>query len=162
MPIKHSSQAKNTSFQRNQAVLTTTARAPLDHKPSVNQLSSNLDRGPPMKGAAPSRRGGMKSRRLRSFSGFLNGYPGNSQGPRIRLGEAKEEEGEESEDNQVEASLESATEASEAPNTSLSNQPLVSQADGEDDSIHGKTHSSSFPQEQFKNPIIQDSFNEGT
>ncbi|MBW0547472.1 hypothetical protein O181_087187 [Austropuccinia psidii MF-1] len=97
-----------------------------------------------MEGAAPFRRGGMKSRRLRSFSVLLGGYPGNSQGPRSRLREAEDEEGEESEDNKVEAALESATEASEAPNISLSNQPLVSQADGENDSTHGKCHRGSW------------------
>ncbi|MBW0492098.1 hypothetical protein O181_031813 [Austropuccinia psidii MF-1] len=70
MPVQHSPPAKNTRSQRNQAILTPTARAPLDHKWSVHQLSANLDRGPPIEGAAPSRRGG----------------------PRIRLGEAEDEE----------------------------------------------------------------------
>ncbi|MBW0523531.1 hypothetical protein O181_063246 [Austropuccinia psidii MF-1] len=63
MPVQHSSPAKNTRSQRNPAVLTPTSRVPLDHTPSAHQLSSNLDRGPPMEGAAPSRRGGIKSRR---------------------------------------------------------------------------------------------------
>ncbi|MBW0590919.1 hypothetical protein O181_130634, partial [Austropuccinia psidii MF-1] len=49
-----------------------------------------------MEGAAPSRRGGMKSRRSRSFSGLLGGYPGMSEGARARLGEFEDEEGEES------------------------------------------------------------------
>ncbi|MBW0589645.1 hypothetical protein O181_129360 [Austropuccinia psidii MF-1] len=93
MPVQHSPPAKNTRSQRHQAVLTPTARAPLDRTPSVHQLRSNLDRGPPMEGAAPSRRGGVKSRRSRSFSGLLGGYPGVSQGPRSRLGEAEDEEG---------------------------------------------------------------------
>ncbi|MBW0466487.1 hypothetical protein O181_006202 [Austropuccinia psidii MF-1] len=58
-----------------------------------------------------------------------------SQGPRIRLGEAEDEEGEgsvgeeESEEAEVAASLAGAPEASESPNLALSNQPLVSQAD---------------------------------
>ncbi|MBW0530323.1 hypothetical protein O181_070038 [Austropuccinia psidii MF-1] len=86
MLIWHSPPSKNTRSQRNQAFLTPTARALPDCTPSVHQLSENLDRGPPMEGAAPSRRGGMKSRRSRSFSGLLGGYPGNSQGPRSRLG----------------------------------------------------------------------------
>ncbi|MBW0460924.1 hypothetical protein O181_000639 [Austropuccinia psidii MF-1] len=57
------------------------------------------------------------------------------QGPRSRLGEAEDEEGEESvekeesEEIEVEASLEGAPEASEAPNIALSNQTLVSQAE---------------------------------
>ncbi|MBW0584239.1 hypothetical protein O181_123954 [Austropuccinia psidii MF-1] len=91
MPVQHNPPAKNTRSQRHQAVLTLTARAPLDHTPSVHQLSENLDRGTPMEGAAPSRRGGVNSRRSRSFSDFLGGYPSNPQGPRSRLEEAKDE-----------------------------------------------------------------------
>ncbi|MBW0529404.1 hypothetical protein O181_069119 [Austropuccinia psidii MF-1] len=68
MPVYHSPPAKNTISQINPAVLTPTARVPLDYIPSVYQLSANLDRGPPMEGARPSKRGGMKSRRSRSFS----------------------------------------------------------------------------------------------
>ncbi|MBW0483310.1 hypothetical protein O181_023025 [Austropuccinia psidii MF-1] len=60
MRVQHSPPAKNTRSQRNPAVLTPTARLPLDHTPSVHQLSANLDRVPPMEGEAPSRRGGMK------------------------------------------------------------------------------------------------------
>ncbi|MBW0476563.1 hypothetical protein O181_016278 [Austropuccinia psidii MF-1] len=96
MPVQHSPPAKNKRSQRHQAVPTITARDPLDHTPSVHQLSANLDRGPPMEGEAPSRRGGVKSRRSISFSGLLSGYPRISQGPRSRLGEAQDEEGEES------------------------------------------------------------------
>ncbi|MBW0466719.1 hypothetical protein O181_006434 [Austropuccinia psidii MF-1] len=129
MPVQHSPPAKNTKSQRHQAVLTPTARAPLDCTPSVHQMSANLDRGPPMEGAAPSRRGGLKSRRSRSFSGLLGGYPSISQGPRSRSGEAEDAEGEESEETEVEASLEGAPEASEAQNLAPSNQPLVSQAE---------------------------------
>ncbi|MBW0498885.1 hypothetical protein O181_038600 [Austropuccinia psidii MF-1] len=58
MPVQQSPPAKNTRCQRHQAVLTPTARAPLECTPSVHQLSANLDGGPPMKGEAPSRRGG--------------------------------------------------------------------------------------------------------
>ncbi|MBW0573289.1 hypothetical protein O181_113004 [Austropuccinia psidii MF-1] len=96
MPVQHSPPAKNTRSQRTPAVLTPTARAPLDHTPSVHQLSAILDRGPPMEGAASSRRGGVKFRRSRSFSGLLGGYPGMSEGARARLGEVEDEEGEES------------------------------------------------------------------
>ncbi|MBW0493721.1 hypothetical protein O181_033436 [Austropuccinia psidii MF-1] len=60
MPLQHSPPTKNTRAQRNQAVLTPTERAPLDCTPSVHQLSDTLDRGPPMEGEAPSRRGGRK------------------------------------------------------------------------------------------------------
>ncbi|MBW0525631.1 hypothetical protein O181_065346 [Austropuccinia psidii MF-1] len=99
MPVQHSPPAKNTRSQRHQAVLTPTARAPLDCTPSVHQLSANLDRGPPMEGAAPSRRGDEE-------------------------GEESVEE-EDSEDTKVAG----APEASEAPNLAHSNQPLVSQAE---------------------------------
>ncbi|MBW0512587.1 hypothetical protein O181_052302 [Austropuccinia psidii MF-1] len=79
-----------------QAVHTPTERAPLDSSPSVHQLSANLDRGPPIEREASSRRGGVKSRGSRSFSGFLAGYPGISQRPRRRLGEAGDEKWEKS------------------------------------------------------------------
>ncbi|MBW0553813.1 hypothetical protein O181_093528 [Austropuccinia psidii MF-1] len=101
MPAQHSPPAKNTRSQKHQAFLTPTARAPLDHTPSVHQLSANLDREPPMEGAEPSRRGGG----------------------------LEADQGEESEETGVAASLEGAPEASEAPNRSLFNQPLVSQAE---------------------------------
>ncbi|MBW0480494.1 hypothetical protein O181_020209 [Austropuccinia psidii MF-1] len=77
MPVQDSPPAKNTRSQRNPAVFTPTAR-------------------PPIEGAAPSRRGGMKSRRSISFSGLLGGYPDMSEVARARLGEAEGEEGEES------------------------------------------------------------------
>ncbi|MBW0503991.1 hypothetical protein O181_043706 [Austropuccinia psidii MF-1] len=135
MPVQHSPPAKNTRSQRHQVVLTPTARAPLDRTPSVHQLSANLDRGPPLEGAAPSRRGGVKSRISRSFSGFLGGHPSIFQGPRSRSGEAEDEEGEESveeeeyEETEVAAALSGAPEASEAQNLAHSNQPFVSQAE---------------------------------
>ncbi|MBW0538252.1 hypothetical protein O181_077967 [Austropuccinia psidii MF-1] len=58
-----------------------------------------------MEGAAPSRRGGMKSRISRSFSGLLGGYPGISEGARARL------------------------EVPQGSNLAPTNQPLVSQSD---------------------------------
>ncbi|MBW0522067.1 hypothetical protein O181_061782 [Austropuccinia psidii MF-1] len=82
-----------------------------------------------MKGAAPSRRGGLKSRSSRSFLGLLGGYPSIPQGPRSRSGGAEDEEGEESEETEVAASWEGSPEASEALNLAPSNQPLVSQAE---------------------------------
>ncbi|MBW0567575.1 hypothetical protein O181_107290 [Austropuccinia psidii MF-1] len=135
IPIKNSPPAKNTRSQRHQAVLTPTARVPLDCTPSAPQQSVNLDRGPPREGEAPSRRGGVKSRRSRSFSGFLGGYPSISQRPRTLSGEAEDEDGEESveeedsEETEVAAALAGAPEASEAPNPAPCNQPLVSQAE---------------------------------
>ncbi|MBW0593761.1 hypothetical protein O181_133476, partial [Austropuccinia psidii MF-1] len=71
MPVQHSPPAKNTRSQINPAVITPTARFPLDFTPLVHKLSENLDRGPPIEGEALSRRGGMKSRRSRSFSGLF-------------------------------------------------------------------------------------------
>ncbi|MBW0586538.1 hypothetical protein O181_126253, partial [Austropuccinia psidii MF-1] len=111
MPVQHSPPAKNKRSQRHQAVLTPTARDPLDCTPSVHQLSANLDRRPPMKGAAPFRGGA-----------FLKGLEED-------YGEAEDEEGEESEETEVKASLAGAPEASEAPNLAHSNQPLFSQAE---------------------------------
>ncbi|MBW0505475.1 hypothetical protein O181_045190 [Austropuccinia psidii MF-1] len=68
MPVQHSPPAMNRRSQRHQVVLTPTARAPVDCTPSVHQVSANLDRGPPMEGAAPYRRGGVKPIRSISFS----------------------------------------------------------------------------------------------
>ncbi|MBW0548916.1 hypothetical protein O181_088631 [Austropuccinia psidii MF-1] len=82
-----------------------------------------------MEGAAPSRRGFVKSRISRSFSSLLGGYPRISQGPRSRLGGAEYEEGEVSEQTEVEAALVDVPEASEAANLAHYNQPLVSQAE---------------------------------
>ncbi|MBW0496240.1 hypothetical protein O181_035955 [Austropuccinia psidii MF-1] len=82
-----------------------------------------------MEGAAPLRRGGVKSRRSRSFSGLLGGYPSMSQGPRSRFGEAEDEEGEGSEEAEVEATLAGAPEDSEAENLAHSNKPLVFQCE---------------------------------
>ncbi|MBW0514043.1 hypothetical protein O181_053758 [Austropuccinia psidii MF-1] len=134
-PVQNNPPAKNTRSQRDTAVLTPTARFPLDRTPSVHQLSANLDRGPPMEGAAPLRRGGIKTRRSTSFSGLLGGYPGMSEGARSRLGETKDEEGEESveeedsEESEVATALGGVPEASEAENLAHFIQPLVSQAE---------------------------------
>ncbi|MBW0480928.1 hypothetical protein O181_020643 [Austropuccinia psidii MF-1] len=135
MPVQHSPTSKNTRSRRNPAVLTPTARVPLDGTPSVHQLSANLDRGPPMEGEAPSRRGGMKSRRSRSFPCLLGGYPGISEGARARLGEVEDEEGEESveeEDSgeaEVEDALANAAVVPQDSNLAPTNQSLVSQSD---------------------------------
>ncbi|MBW0461468.1 hypothetical protein O181_001183 [Austropuccinia psidii MF-1] len=71
MPFQHSPQDKNTRSQRKNAIFTPTESVPLDFTQSSHQLSANLDRGPPMEAQEPSRRGFMKSRRSRSFSGLL-------------------------------------------------------------------------------------------
>ncbi|MBW0573603.1 hypothetical protein O181_113318 [Austropuccinia psidii MF-1] len=129
MPVQHSPPSKNTRTQRNPAVIIPTERVPLDHTPSVHQMRANLDRGPPMEGAAPSRRGEMKSRRSRSFSGLLGGYPGMSEGGTARLGQAEDEEGglvEEEDSGETEVA-DAFTNAPEVPQGS--NQPLFSQSD---------------------------------
>ncbi|MBW0481253.1 hypothetical protein O181_020968 [Austropuccinia psidii MF-1] len=88
-----------------------------------------------MEGEAPSRRGGMKSRRSRSFSGLLGGYPGTSEGVRARGGEVEDEEGEESveeedsRETEVADALANAPEVPQGSNIAPNNQPLVSQSD---------------------------------
>ncbi|MBW0496326.1 hypothetical protein O181_036041 [Austropuccinia psidii MF-1] len=77
-----------------------------------------------MEGAAPSRGGGAKSRRSRSFSGFLGGYPSISEGPRSRLREAECEEGEGSEETELVSALVGAPGAPEVANLVHSNPPL--------------------------------------
>ncbi|MBW0529646.1 hypothetical protein O181_069361 [Austropuccinia psidii MF-1] len=135
MPVQNIPPSKNTRSQIIQAILAPTARAPLENTPSVHQLSANLDRGPPMEGEAPSRRGGMKSRRSRSFYVLLCGYPGIFQGPIGRLGEAEDEEGKESmeeeasEETQVAAALTGVPEAPESPNLAHFNKIIFSQAE---------------------------------
>ncbi|MBW0520822.1 hypothetical protein O181_060537 [Austropuccinia psidii MF-1] len=67
-------------ISKTQAVLTPTARAPLDCTPSVHQLSANLDRGPLMEGAAPSGRGGSKEAEV---AAALEGAPEVSEDPNL-------------------------------------------------------------------------------
>ncbi|MBW0591086.1 hypothetical protein O181_130801 [Austropuccinia psidii MF-1] len=60
MPIQHSPPARQTRSQaRTQAVIAKTPRAPLDGTPAVPKLRAQLDRGPHMEGAAPSRKEGI-------------------------------------------------------------------------------------------------------
>ncbi|MBW0580333.1 hypothetical protein O181_120048 [Austropuccinia psidii MF-1] len=98
MPIQHSPPARKTRSQaRAQAALTSTPRAPLDGTPAVPQLRAQLDRGPIMEGAAPSRKEGGGPRRSNYFSVVVCRFPGLSrttlQGPG--------EDGEEEEENSV-------------------------------------------------------------
>ncbi|MBW0578224.1 hypothetical protein O181_117939 [Austropuccinia psidii MF-1] len=128
MPVQNSPPAKKARFQRNPAVLTPTERVPLYHTPSVHQLSANLDRGHPIEEEAPSRRS-------RSFSGLLGGYPGMPEGARARLGEVENEEGEESVEEEDSGELKvadylpNAPEVPQGSNLALSHQPLVSQTE---------------------------------
>ncbi|MBW0496553.1 hypothetical protein O181_036268 [Austropuccinia psidii MF-1] len=121
MLIQNSPPAKNTRSQIYPSVLTPTARVPLDRTPSVHQLSENLNRGPPMEGAEPSIRGGMKSRISRSFSGLLGGYPRMSEGARARIGEFEDEEGEDSGETEVEDALENSPEVPQGSNLAPTN-----------------------------------------
>ncbi|MBW0466514.1 hypothetical protein O181_006229 [Austropuccinia psidii MF-1] len=114
MPIQNIPPEKITRSQIYQAVCTPTERVPLDRTPSFHQMSENLDREPPMEGKAPLRRGGMKSRIA-------------------RLGEAGDEEGEESVEEEdfweteMEDDMENAPEVPKSSNLALYSQPLVSQ-----------------------------------
>ncbi|MBW0552079.1 hypothetical protein O181_091794 [Austropuccinia psidii MF-1] len=82
-----------------------------------------------MEGEEPSRRGGMKSRISRSFSGLLGSYPGMSEGSIARLGEVEDEEGEDSGETEVADALANAPEVPQGSNIAPTNQPLVSQSD---------------------------------
>ncbi|MBW0568674.1 hypothetical protein O181_108389 [Austropuccinia psidii MF-1] len=172
MPLQHSPPAKNTRSQRNPVVLTPTARVPLDNTPSIHQLSANLNRGPPMEGEEPSRRGGMKSRRSIPFSSLLRGYPGMFEGARAILGEAEDEEGEDSveEEDSGETEVADAPEVPQGSTLAPTNQPIASQSDPSllkmmkqmNESINGATHSSVCSHGQFQSPCFQDSINKST
>ncbi|MBW0543986.1 hypothetical protein O181_083701 [Austropuccinia psidii MF-1] len=100
MPIQHSPPARQTTAQaRAQAVLNPTPRAPLDVTPEVPQLRAQLDRGPIMKGAAPSRKEGRGPRRLNSFSGVAGRFPGLSRATFKGPGEQEEENSVEEEES---------------------------------------------------------------
>ncbi|MBW0568758.1 hypothetical protein O181_108473 [Austropuccinia psidii MF-1] len=84
MPIQHSSPARQTRSQaRTQAVLTPTPRAPLDSTPAVPQLRAQLDRGPIMEGAEPSRKEGRAPRRSSSFLGVNSVEEEESDGTEV-------------------------------------------------------------------------------
>ncbi|MBW0480105.1 hypothetical protein O181_019820 [Austropuccinia psidii MF-1] len=112
MPNQHSRPPRQTRSQaRTQAVLTPAPRAPLDGTPAFPQLGAQLDRGPHMEGAAPSRKEGRGPRRSGSFSGVVGRYPGTSRttfkGPGA--------DGEEEEENSVEEEESDGTEGAPAP-----------------------------------------------
>ncbi|MBW0592026.1 hypothetical protein O181_131741 [Austropuccinia psidii MF-1] len=59
MPIQHSPPARQTRSQaRAQAALTPTPRAAIDSTSAVPQLRAQLDRGPIIEGAEPSKKEG--------------------------------------------------------------------------------------------------------
>ncbi|MBW0581868.1 hypothetical protein O181_121583 [Austropuccinia psidii MF-1] len=98
MPIQYSPPERQTRSQaRAQAVLTLTPRAPLDGTPAVPQLRSQLDRGPCMEGAAPSRKEGRGPRMSNLFSGVVGRLPRTSR----TIFKGPGEDGEEEEENSV-------------------------------------------------------------
>ncbi|MBW0574979.1 hypothetical protein O181_114694 [Austropuccinia psidii MF-1] len=89
--------SKQTRSQaRAQAALTPTPRAPLDGTPALPQLRAQLDTGPRMEGAAPSRNEGRGPRRSISFSGVVGGFSGLPITGHKVQGEDDDEEGENS------------------------------------------------------------------
>ncbi|MBW0508639.1 hypothetical protein O181_048354 [Austropuccinia psidii MF-1] len=94
MPIQHSRPARQIrSHIRTQAVLTPTPSAPLDGTPAVPQLRAQLDRGPHMGRAVPSRKEGRGPRRSNSLSRVVGVLPGLSRTTPKGPGEdGKEEE----------------------------------------------------------------------
>ncbi|MBW0554248.1 hypothetical protein O181_093963 [Austropuccinia psidii MF-1] len=104
MPVEHSPPARQTRSQaRAQAALTPTPRVP--------QLRAQLDRGPRMEGAAPSRKEGRGPRRSILLSGVVGGFPGLSRTSLKVQGEDDDEEGE----NSVEEEESDGTEGVPAP-----------------------------------------------
>ncbi|MBW0492424.1 hypothetical protein O181_032139 [Austropuccinia psidii MF-1] len=105
------SSKQTRSAARPQAVLTSTPRDPLDHTSAVPQLRAQLDRGPNVKGAAPSRKEGRGPRRSNSFSGVVGSFPGLSRSTFKGPGEDDEVE----EENSVEEEESEGTEGVSAP-----------------------------------------------
>ncbi|MBW0510589.1 hypothetical protein O181_050304 [Austropuccinia psidii MF-1] len=136
MPIQQSTPARQTRLQaRAQAVLTPTPRAPPDGTPAVPQLRAQLDRGPCMEGAAPSRKEGRGPRRSSSFSGVVGGFPGTSRtifrGPG-KYGKEEEENSVEEEEyygtKGVPAPV-GASQGTEGPTLAHSNKPVSHQSE---------------------------------
>ncbi|MBW0579956.1 hypothetical protein O181_119671 [Austropuccinia psidii MF-1] len=112
MPVKNSPPAKQTRSQaRAQAALTPTPRVPLDGTPAVPQLRAQLDRGPRMEGAAPSRKEGRGPRRLISLSRVVGSVPGLSRTSLKVQGEDDDDD----EENSVEEEGSDGTEGVPAP-----------------------------------------------
>ncbi|MBW0470145.1 hypothetical protein O181_009860 [Austropuccinia psidii MF-1] len=99
MPAQHSPPARQRRSQGSaQAVLTPTPRASLDSTQEVPQLRAQLDRGPILEGAEPSRKEGRGPRRSSSFLGGVGRFPGISRTTFKGPGE----DGEEEEENSME------------------------------------------------------------
>ncbi|MBW0466340.1 hypothetical protein O181_006055 [Austropuccinia psidii MF-1] len=105
-----------------------------------------------MEGTAPSRRGGMKSRREKSFYGSLGGYSGISEGARAILGEVGDEEREEFVEEEDYGGTEVADAIANAPEMPWSSNLFLS-----NESIYGQptqevTPSNNSKAPKFKNP----------
>ncbi|MBW0583923.1 hypothetical protein O181_123638 [Austropuccinia psidii MF-1] len=136
MPAQHSPPARQTRSQASsQAVLTPTPGALLDSTPQVPQLRAQLDRGPILEGAAPSRKEVRGPRRSSSFLGVVGRFPGISRTTFKGPGE----DGEEEEGNSVEEEESDGTEGVPDPvgasqgtgelTLALSNDPLSNQSE---------------------------------
>ncbi|MBW0470876.1 hypothetical protein O181_010591 [Austropuccinia psidii MF-1] len=98
-------------FNKSPSVLTPTSRAPLDGTPAVPQLRAQLDRGPILEGAVPSRKEVRGPRISSFFSGVVGGFPGLSR--TTIKGPGKD--GEEEEESLVEEEEYDGTEGVPAP-----------------------------------------------
>ncbi|MBW0571891.1 hypothetical protein O181_111606 [Austropuccinia psidii MF-1] len=136
MPVKHSPPARQTRSQaRAQAALTPTPGALLGGTPAVPQLRAQLDSGPHMEGAAPSRKEGRGPRRSISLSGVFGGFPGFSR-PSLKV---QGEDDDKVEENSVEEQGSDGTEGVPAPvgaskstggpNLAQSDQPVSHQSE---------------------------------
>ncbi|MBW0471168.1 hypothetical protein O181_010883 [Austropuccinia psidii MF-1] len=99
------------SQARAQSVLTPTPRVSIGSTPAVPQLRAQLDGGPHLEGAAPSRKEGREQRRSSSFSGVVGVFPGLSRTTFKGTGE----DGEEEEENSMEEEESDGTEGAPAP-----------------------------------------------
>ncbi|MBW0471304.1 hypothetical protein O181_011019 [Austropuccinia psidii MF-1] len=128
MPIQHSPPARKTRSQvRTQDVLIPTPRAPLDGTPAVPQLRAQLDGGPHMERAAPSRKEGRGPRRSDSLCGVVGGFPRTSR----TIFKGSGEDGEEEESDGTEGVLAPAGAAQGTGGTTLaqSDQPVPHQSE---------------------------------
>ncbi|MBW0570294.1 hypothetical protein O181_110009 [Austropuccinia psidii MF-1] len=128
MPVEHSPPARQTRSQaRAQASLTPTPRVPLDGTPAVPQLRAQLDRGPRMEGAAPSRKEGGGPRRSISLSGVVVRFPGFLRTNIKAQGENDDDE----EENSVEEEDSDCTEGVPAPvgASQSTGEPTLAQSD---------------------------------
>ncbi|MBW0540567.1 hypothetical protein O181_080282 [Austropuccinia psidii MF-1] len=133
MPVQHSPPARQTRSQaRTEAVLTQTPRVPLDGTPAAPQLRAQLDRGPHLEGAAPSRKEGRGPRRPNPFSVVVGGFPGPLRTTFKGPGEEEQENPVEEEDSDGTEGVPypvGASQGTGGPPLSQSNQPVSHQSE---------------------------------